>query len=233
MRGVCCIVALAFLAGCGSVPIGEGEAITYSGDGLEYSVVRPNAERPNGLSADLTLVDLDAELADELLYIDGPTDIAPRSFRNAMGEIAAVNASYGHGKLLSRTTIPVSAAQTLQWEWSVEYPYLQDWAGFSPVFGTVADGVTCEFEVNAVSKGYSLMSRSISSQLAFPIADFTTTLELSTPLKIQIPELSVIERVGTENVALGETAMFQLSRATHGDGERIRLMFVRLVESVE
>jgi hypothetical protein len=45
---------------------------------------------------------------------------------------------------------------------------------------------------------------------------------------VRVPEVRAVERVGTETLRPGETAMFQLSRASHEDTTRIRLLFVRL-----
>lgn len=227
------IAWLALLAGCATTQ-GSAETVKlrYSGDGLDYSVARPIDYRPDGTTADLTLVELDAAFAEDLLYIDGHTDIAPRAFRNAMGEIAAVNATYGHGALLARATIRLNDKGPTQWEWGVEQPYLQDWSGkenFTPTFNSIWNGVECELGIEQTKGGLTCVAKTTSSQLALPVAEFTTCTATGTEVKIQIPELSVVERVATEFLQPGETAMFQLSRAPYEDGERIRLLFVRVV----
>ena len=233
------IAGLTLLAGCASTQGDDSTKLRYSGDGLDYSVARPIDDRPDGATADLTLVELDAEFAEELLFIDGPADIAPRAFTTAMGEIAAVNAAYGHGVLLTRTTIRLNNDGTTAWEWGVEYTYLQDWVtekAHTPLFDTIWSGVRCELGVNAVDdRTTEIVAKTTSSQLLEPVPDFRTRLgkESSEEIQIQLPSLSVMERTATETVSSGGTAMFQLSRKRYDSGERVRLLFVCLVPADE
>ena len=234
MRGVCFAVLLCCLIGCAAVPESERqhEEMRYAGEGLDYGVSRPLDERPDGMNLDLTLLDLDAEVAEGMLYIEGHTDISPRAFNNAMGEVAAVNAAYGHGDLLARETIAIEPNKTVRWQWGVDVPYLQDWDGeadWSPVFGSLKNGVSCEFEVQSMKGAHSVIARTAASHLAQPIDSLTTSLGEGLRVQVQLPELSMMERAATESVNPGETAMFQLSRANHHGRERIRLLFVRVV----
>ncbi|MCA8919073.1 MAG: hypothetical protein KDB32_08335 [Planctomycetes bacterium] len=229
MRGLCVIV-LALLAGCAATDTrenGDEQPALWKGEGLVYETTRgsPLIPEPGTYAADLTLVELDADVAAELLGIEEATDIAPRSFRNAMGEIAAVNACYGHGRLITRPNVTLKPGEATSWKWSVTHEYLQDWDGdmSTPIFGALEEGVSAQITVQVVDEAFAIKLETTSSQLASPMADFTAG-NTGQAVKIQIPELSVIQRVATETVRVGETAMFQLSRA----GSRVRLLFVRL-----
>jgi hypothetical protein len=235
MRGVC-LIGLVLLAGCASSRTAEQDQpaqVSWDGEGLVYATARPEpVEVENVRRADLTLVELDAAFAEKLLGIEGPSDIAPRSFHEPMGEIAAVNACYGHGRLLARPTIDLQD-EPAPWRWAVEHIYLQDWMqageGFSPVFATLLSGVDGTISVSDSKGLVNVVVDLTSSHLAEPIQRFTTGLDEHTTVSIQIPLVNQVHRVGTETVNPGETVMFQLSRAPHEDGSRIRLLFVRLI----
>ncbi|MCA8937234.1 MAG: hypothetical protein KDB68_13630 [Planctomycetes bacterium] len=231
MRGLCVIV-LALLAGCAATGKGakpEAETVgIWKGKGLEYETTRgsPLIPEPGSYAADLTLVELDADVAAELLGIEEATDIAPRSFRNAMGEIAAVNALDGHGELLDRPSVELVGGE-VSYVFSREHLYLQEWSGetrnSSPLFETVGEGVVCRLRVSEVDGGRCITLESVSSQMSWPIEEFIETPPLQGHA-VRVPEVRATERVGTETVRVGETAMFQLGRA----GSRLRLLFVRL-----
>jgi hypothetical protein len=235
MRGMC-LILLVFVAGCASHrPTEDQPASVYLGsEGLVYETTRPAGPAVDGrVTADLTLVDLDEALARGLLGVASSSDISPQSFREPIGEVAAVNACYGHGRVLARSSIAVKPNEEARWQWSMEHVYLQDWKldgeSKSPLFSTVTDGVDAKLTFMPVNVGDSIKLESVSSQVAWPMQDFTTSVGTGARVKIQIPNLAVVERVGTETLQPGETAMFQLSRAAHEDGARIRLLFVRLV----
>jgi hypothetical protein len=235
MRGLC-LLMLVLVAGCATRKHAEDQpAVTYLGDeGLVYETTRPASPAVQGhVGADLTLVELSESLAKELFGITGPNDIAPRSFRKPMGEIAAVNACYGHGRVLARESVALKPGEESAWQWSVEQAYLKDWKlegqSISPLFTTVTNGVEAKLTVTPMNGGNSIKLQSISSQVAAPMQDFTTNFGNAGAVKIQIPYLAIVERVGTETLRPGETAMFQLSRAACEDHFRIRLLFVRLI----
>jgi hypothetical protein len=236
MRGTC-LLLLVLLSACAmrSKQAADLPAeVSYGGEGLVYETPRPaSASAPGTVRADLTLLELDAALAQELLGIEAATDIAPRSFTKPMGEIAAVNACFGGGRVIVRPSIEVKPNTEASWQWSVEHVYVQDWKlegdAASPVFGTITEGVELKLTFMPVNIGDSIKLESVSTQIAAPIQTFTTTLGPANSVKIQMPHVLIAERVGTETLRPGETAMFQLSRAGYEDGTRIRLLFVRLV----
>jgi hypothetical protein len=200
----------------------------WTGEGIEYELTRP--EPSAGLTADLTLVELDEACAKTLLGIEDATDIAPRSFKQPMGEIAAVNALEGHGELLDRPSLELIVGE-VSYVFSREHLYLREWSGetrnSSPLFETVGEGVACTLKVVEVAGGRSITLESVSAQMNWPMVVFIETPPLQGH-PVRVPEVRAVERVGTETLRPGETAMFQLSRASHEDTTRIRLLFVRL-----
>lgn len=230
--------ALALLAGCASTSVPEAEAdqtasASWDGRGLDYATTRPAVlvAPPGSVVADLTLVDLDAAVAEKLLGIEGANDIDSRSYREAMGEIAATAACVGNGELLDRPGIAARIGEAERYEFKRETPYLKDWEiaseSASPTFGTCTDSAVCNLKVSDADGAYNVQVDSLSSQLAQPIGTFTTS-GAGPPLTIQTPTTSVMRRLAVETIRPGETAMFQLGRGPHGDGTRIRLLFVRI-----
>ncbi|MCA8915922.1 MAG: hypothetical protein KDB90_10965 [Planctomycetes bacterium] len=245
---LCLIMLLAF-AGCattGNTAATGGEDARlddgyplWDGNGLKYVTTRPSNFKPGagaGEVADITLLDLDSDTAEQLMGILGPTDIAPRSFSSAMGEIAAVNASWGHGTLLDRPRVDVEFGSETPYVWKRELIYLQDWhasrdGDLSPLFDELTEGVDGKLTFSKAGDGVSIKADFASSQVVQPVADVAVELVPGKGVKIQVPELVVVQRVATETILPGETAVFQLSRSAHDDGTRIRLLFVRLRSS--
>ena len=235
MRGMCLLMLL-LVAGCATKKHAEDQPATavWDGEGIVFETTRPENSAVDGaIAADLTLVELDEAVAKDLLGIANPGDISPRSFRQPMGEIAGVNACYGYGRVLARANVALKPNEAATWQWKTEHVYLQDWKldgqSTSPVFSSVSDGVEAKLTFTPIDIGDSIKLESVSSQVAVPMQDFTTSLRTGTAVKIQMPNVAVVERVGMETLQPDETAMFQLSRAAHHDGARIRLLFVRLV----
>lgn len=224
------ILLLALLAGCATQRLEPEAPPIWTGEGVEYELTRP--EPSAGLTADLTLVELDEACARTLLGIEDATDIAPRSFKQPMGEIAAVNAFEGHGELLDRPCLELAGGE-VSYEFSREHLYLREWSGetrnSSPLFETVTEGVVCTLKVAEVAGGRNVTLESVSAQMNRPVVMFIETPPLQGH-PVRVPEVSAAERVGTETLRPGETAMFQLSRASNYDSTRIRLLFVRLRE---
>ncbi|MBK8205474.1 MAG: hypothetical protein IPK87_01650 [Planctomycetes bacterium] len=238
MRGLCVIV-LGVLGACASTPpMPEVEAekpanVVWDGRGLDYATTRPALliAPPGSVIADLTLVDLDAAVAEKLLGIESATDIDSRSYREAMGEIAATTACVGNGELLDRPGIAARIGEAELYEFKRETPYLKDWElaskTASPKFGICIDGAVCKLKVSDADGAFNVQVDSVSSQLAQPIGTFTTS-GAGPSLTIQTPTTSVMRRLAVETIRPGETAMFQLGRGAHSGGTRIRLLFVRI-----
>jgi hypothetical protein len=232
MRGMCLIV-LVLAAGCATSQQGEDTAELYwDGAGLEYDVTRPPAPLQGSVQADVTLLEMDVPAADKLFGMGGSDDISPKSFREPMGEIAAVNACYGHGRVIGRTTVWITLGGEVRLEYIWDNIYLRDWEGRpeapTPLFDVYSEGVEGKLKLFEVKGGVNIVVDAVSSHGGWPILDIETSTGVANRVKIQLPELSITQRVGTETVALNETAMFQLSRARYGEGNRIRLLFVRL-----
>jgi hypothetical protein len=233
MRGLI-LSMLVLVAGCATKKHAEDQPATayWDGQGIVYETARPAASVVQGnVTAELTLVELDEAVARELLGIAYPADIAPKSFRQPMGEIAAVNACYGYGRLLARPSIELKPDVDTNWQWNLEHVYLHDWKHESkiPVFEVLNEGVDATLKLTPSGSGDSISLKSVSAQLALPIQEFTNGTEVANTVTIQLPDMKVVERVGTETLNPGETAMFQLGRAPFEDRYRIRLLFVRLV----
>jgi len=227
------IIVAALLAGCAArnTHIDDLEVQPlYDGEGLRYEVTRPGDAPHGAITVDLTLVELDLSLAETLLGIGEPSDIAPRSYRKAVGEIAAVHACNGHGRLLTRPTLSVKEGEETPYQFLREFVYLSRWeasdGGKSPLFDTCIEGVDGKLVLRKVEGGMAIQLDSASAHMAWPLVEFKTNP--GPPDPVTIAELVYAQRVATETVGPGETAMFQLSRAPFGDGTRIRLLFVRL-----
>ncbi|MCZ7605994.1 MAG: hypothetical protein M5U25_07910 [Planctomycetota bacterium] len=222
------ILLLALLAGCATQRPEPATPPIWTGEGIEYELTRQ--EPAAVLTADLTLVELDEACAKSLLGIEDHTDIAPRSFKQPMGEIAAVNAMEGHGELLARPSLALAGGD-VSYEFSREHLYLREWSGdtrnSSPLFETITEGVVCTLKVAEVNGGRNVTLESVSAQMNRPITRFIETPPIQGH-PVNVPEISAAERVATETLRPGETAMFQLSRASYEDTTRIRLLFVRL-----
>lgn len=234
MRNLIVAAWLAMLAGCASTPNEPEPArpIVWKGEGLDYSIARPGGDLrlPDGvLRADLTLVDLDAEVAEGLLGIEGPDDIEARSLKQHMGEIAAVNACAGHGELLVRGTMELKVGETTPYEFKRVLPYLRDWRqgqeSASPEFAECIHGV--EARITVRDPGHAIQVDSRCMMLAQPVRTFTASSP-GQPTAVQTPEVSTMQRVAAETIKPGETAMFQLGRGSHQGKPRIRLLFVRI-----
>lgn len=234
MRNLIVAACLAMLAGCASTPNGPEPArpIVWKGDGLDYSIARPapDARLPDGvLRADLTLVDLDAEVAEELLGIEGPDDIEARSFKLAMGEIAAVNACAGHGELLDRGSKELKVGKATPYELKRVLWYLRDWRQgqetLSPEFAECRHGVETHITIRDPAHAIQVDSRCM--MLAQPVRTFTASSP-GQPTAVQTPDVSTMQRVAAETIKPGETAMFQLGRGAYKGKPRIRLLFVRI-----
>ncbi|MCB9893805.1 MAG: hypothetical protein H6839_05130 [Planctomycetes bacterium] len=214
----------------------------WDGQGMVCKITRPDRLEPGpdlGLVVDLTLLEIDAVAAKELLGIEGPTDIAPRRFSAPMGEIAGVNCAYGHGRVVDRPSMRLKDGVETLYEWQQRSLYLQDWeleegGRASPVFGELTEGVNGKFLGKLAGDGGMQIQADFSSaQLVRPMKHFSTKLQAGKEVRIQIPELAVVHRVATETIQPGETAMFQLSRVENDDGSLLRLLFVRRMDSTE
>lgn len=241
MRGLC-ILLLAVTAGCATTntqPSGNDQPRVWDGEGLDYATTRPAPDKlqAGAVVVDLTLVDLDEDVAAELLGTEQESDIAPRVFKSAMGEIAAVNACYGFGRLLSRPSVVVKPGEDIPFEWTRTFVYLMDWRvgneTISPLFSNLEEGVVGKLHVEARNGAWSVSSELTTGVVLRPFKLFQTALADGAPVAIEAPELAVMTRVAVETIRPGETAMFQLGRVSDDEGGRVRLLFVRIDAAAE
>jgi hypothetical protein len=238
------MILVVLLAGCGvsreSRLAQAEERVAKSAD--LAPVTETGGLETGTLAIDYVLIDLDADAAQRLLGIDSPSDISPRTFKQPMGELIAVEVFEGEiGRVLDAGRWSAPPDQRVDINVVRRIPYLRDYrcrgAGTKsdpyhgdgvPVLDALDVGVTGALRAAKADVRYSLNLETDSAQLLEPMPRFTTSLGLGNLVFIHIPELIKVHRVAAETVQPGETAMFQLSRAGNRESARVRLLFVRV-----
>ncbi len=231
-----CMVLLCLLAGCAS---SQNEQSAYADHMFEadvdYERARPQSVhrlQPGWVVADLTLVDLEIEVAERLLEVKEASDIAPRANDRAIGELAAGFAVTRGGEILARESVPIELAAEAPIQFEREIFYVADWSpnyrgrGTAPVVGTFTTSTTGTLRVTPVVRGgWTIQADFVSVQPE--VHKFTTSLGMLIET-VDIMEPVETHRVGVETLAPQQTAAFQLGGVSAGERPRLRVLFVRI-----
>lgn len=237
--------ALASTFGCStprsaSIKAIDAAAFCEKNAGLDYAACRPRdteAELKAALIADITLLEVEEPTARRMLDLRGANDIAPRAFKEPLGEtLSAFVDMNGCGEVLLRPSIAITPATPTPIEYNRDFAWLADYkitgegdkAGWMPIVKSVWVGVRATLEANSQADGsWQLTLNSESAQVVRPVPTFLSGTGPTSLLKIQVPELVSPKRTASQDVKPGETAAFVLG-GVQGENPTVRLLFVRL-----
>ncbi|MBZ0134967.1 MAG: hypothetical protein K8I27_01180 [Planctomycetes bacterium] len=240
MRGLC-VVVLAVLTGCAaSQPdtVYEYEYAVSDYAGLRGDAV---AEPQAGarLRLDMTLLDVEEELAMEVLDYPADHGIVPVARTHAVGELLALRAlAEKRGEVLRRPSAWVGG-ESLE----IEFRRQQFFIGQTGVSGdrlvpcfidSWQEGVRATVRVDATADGWhGLTVESHSEHCIRPLIEFSAAHKVIPHTRTLTPEIVAADRVAVETIRPGHSACFFLSRAGYEEGHRVRLLIVHLVDTGE
>jgi hypothetical protein len=219
------------LAGCAASPEHEAYPEALFSGALDFERALPvQAASAGWVNADVTLVDLDEKAARQLLGIEEANDIAPRAFAKPVAEQAAAIALwYGAGEVHSHQAMSLQLGNSAPLELKRELVSVTSRESGGHALQSRTVGIWGDVRISAASLGGWTIQADLHSVQPGGGQTFTTSFGKDV-VKVPIAEVVQVHRVAVETVGPGETAVFQLSRAMHGDTARIRLLFVRIAE---